>query len=73
MMEDIKVFEDRESQVRSYCRKFPFVFDKALNDLLITESGEEYIDLNGSNISEILKLGFSRFLFAIISIILQPA
>ena len=49
MMEDIKVFEDRESQVRSYCRKFPFVFDKALNDLLITESGEEYIDFfNGA-------------------------
>ena len=49
MMEDIKVFEDRESQVRSYCRKFPFVFDKALNDLLITENGEEYIDFfNGA-------------------------
>ena len=34
---------------------------------------EETTDLKGSNISVILKLGFCCFLFAIISIILQPA
>lgn len=39
-----EVFEERESQVRSYCRKYPAVFDKALNAELYTEEGEGYID-----------------------------
>ena len=39
-----EVFEERESQVRSYCRKYPAVFDKALNAELYTEEGERYID-----------------------------
>lgn len=38
------VFERRESNVRSYCRSFPIVFDKAQNATLISEEGVEYID-----------------------------
>lgn len=45
----IETFEKRESQVRSYCRKFPFVFEKAKNSELFTAEGERYIDfLNGA-------------------------
>lgn len=45
----IETFEKRESQVRSYCRKFPFVFEKAKNSELFTAKGERYIDfLNGA-------------------------
>ena len=45
----IETFEKRESQVRSYCRKFPFVFAKAKNSELFTVEGERYIDfLNGA-------------------------
>lgn len=48
-MIDTKVFEQRESQVRSYCRKFPFVFEKAMNAELFTVDGEKYIDFfNGA-------------------------
>lgn len=48
-MVNTKVFEQRESQVRSYCRKFPFVFEKAKNAELFTADGERYIDFfNGA-------------------------
>ena len=48
-MVDTKVFEQRESQVRSYCRKFPFVFEKAKNAELFTADGDTYIDFfNGA-------------------------
>lgn len=38
------VFEKIESNVRSYCRKYPTVFQKAYNAELFSKSGERYID-----------------------------
>ncbi len=37
-------FEQLESNVRSYCRSFPIVFESAKNALMVAESGAEYID-----------------------------
>jgi len=39
-----EVFNDYESQVRSYCRSFPVVFNKAKGSILTDESGRDYID-----------------------------
>ena len=39
-----EIFEERESQVRSYCRKYPALFNKAKNAELYTEEGERYVD-----------------------------
>ncbi len=38
------VFETNESEVRSYCRKFPTVFCKAKNAILTDTEGRKYID-----------------------------
>lgn len=38
------IFEDVESQVRSYCRKFPVEFSKARNSELFAKDGTRYID-----------------------------
>jgi diaminobutyrate-2-oxoglutarate transaminase len=38
------VFEEFESNVRSYCRKYPVIFSKAKGSLLIDQNGIEYID-----------------------------
>jgi diaminobutyrate-2-oxoglutarate transaminase len=38
------VFEERESNVRIYCRNFPAVFHRAKGSILYSESGIEYID-----------------------------
>ncbi|ADM70127.1 Diaminobutyrate--2-oxoglutarate transaminase [Paenibacillus polymyxa E681] len=40
----MNTFEALESNVRSYCRSFPVVFNKAKNDVLYTEAGKGYID-----------------------------
>lgn len=40
----MKVFEQLESEVRSYCRSFPTVFASAEGHLLRDEAGKEYID-----------------------------
>nr|WP_293948704.1 diaminobutyrate--2-oxoglutarate transaminase [Sneathiella sp.] len=40
----ISIFERRESQVQSYARSFPVVFDKAQGATLTDEDGKEYID-----------------------------
>ena len=40
----MKVFEQLESEVRSYCRSFPTVFTSAEGHLLRDEAGREYID-----------------------------
>ena len=40
----MEVFEQLESEVRSYCRAFPTVFTSAREHLLWDESGREYID-----------------------------
>ena len=39
-----EVFESVESEVRSYCRKYPVVFDNAKNDKLFAVDGTAYID-----------------------------
>ena len=39
-----KIFSQFESQVRSYCRKFPVEFSKARNSELFTNDGTRYID-----------------------------
>ncbi|MCI2058736.1 MAG: aspartate aminotransferase family protein [Oscillibacter sp.] len=41
---DQKIFTTYESEVRSYCRKFPTVFTKAKNATLTDEDGRDYID-----------------------------
>ncbi|AUI88008.1 diaminobutyrate--2-oxoglutarate transaminase [Vibrio azureus] len=38
------IFNQRESQVRSYCNSFPVVFTKAKGCWLETEAGEKYLD-----------------------------
>ncbi len=40
----LQVFEDHESQVRSYVRAFPALFDRAKGSHLLTEQGEVYLD-----------------------------
>ena len=39
-----ELFESHESQVRSYCRKYPVVFAEAKNAELYDEDGKRYID-----------------------------
>jgi diaminobutyrate-2-oxoglutarate transaminase len=41
---DMKVFNDMESEVRSYCRSFRTVFTKAKNAKLWDQHGKSYID-----------------------------
>jgi diaminobutyrate-2-oxoglutarate transaminase len=38
------IFEDRESEVRSYCRIWPKVFDRAVGSWLYDEDGRAYLD-----------------------------
>jgi diaminobutyrate-2-oxoglutarate transaminase len=38
------IFADRESAVRSYCRSWPVVFDKAAGSWLYDENGRGYLD-----------------------------
>lgn len=38
------IFEEHESVVRSYCRKYPVVFSSAKNAEMFDEDGERYID-----------------------------
>lgn len=40
----MKVFEQHESEVRSYCRSFTTVFNKATNAVLRDKAGNTYID-----------------------------
>jgi diaminobutyrate-2-oxoglutarate transaminase len=40
----METFERLESEVRSYCRHFPRVFEKAIDSRLIAEDGREYVD-----------------------------
>ncbi|MFH9227994.1 diaminobutyrate--2-oxoglutarate transaminase [Streptomyces lydicus] len=41
---DLSVFETVESEVRSYCRGWPTVFDRAQGSRLIDEDGHTYLD-----------------------------
>ncbi len=48
-MEKRKIFEEYESNVRSYCRNFPAVFSKAKGSTIVDENGDEYLDFfNGA-------------------------
>jgi diaminobutyrate-2-oxoglutarate transaminase len=40
----IDIFAMVESNVRSYCRKFPVVFATAKNAIIVDESGRQYVD-----------------------------
>lgn len=40
----MKVFEQNESNVRSYCRSFSAIFNHAKESYVYSDSGEEYID-----------------------------
>ena len=42
--EGLKVFKERESEVRSYSRSFPTVFDHARGSIIHDESNNRYID-----------------------------
>ena len=44
MEEKMNIFEQRESEVRSYCRSFPTMFSKAKNSTLYSVDGTEYLD-----------------------------
>jgi diaminobutyrate-2-oxoglutarate transaminase len=41
----LAVFERHESNVRSYCRDFPVVFERAAGHHLWDTSGRRYVDL----------------------------
>ena len=41
---DTDIFESHESEVMSYARSFPVVFDQAKGSYLYDENGKEYID-----------------------------
>ncbi len=40
----MSIFEQRESEIRAYCRAYPAVFDTASNARIRDEEGNEYID-----------------------------
>ncbi|MGV8842035.1 MAG: diaminobutyrate--2-oxoglutarate transaminase [Pseudomonas sp.] len=40
----MNIFEQKESNVRSYCRSFPVVFNQARGAELVTSEGKHYID-----------------------------
>lgn len=40
----MSIFDQRESDIRAYCRVYPVVFDKASNARQTDEDGKEYID-----------------------------
>lgn len=42
------IFEKFESEVRSYCRRFPTIFDKARNSILVDTHGRVFIDFLNS-------------------------
>ena len=38
------IFDEFESAVQSYARSFPCIFNRAKNELLYDEAGNEYLD-----------------------------
>ena len=43
-MNGVDIFDNYESEVRSYCRSFPAVFTTAKGSIMRSEDGKEYID-----------------------------
>jgi diaminobutyrate-2-oxoglutarate transaminase len=43
-MTDLNIFEAQESEVRSYCRSWPTVFDHAQGSYIYAEDGRRYLD-----------------------------
>jgi diaminobutyrate-2-oxoglutarate transaminase len=41
---NVGIFAERESEVRSYCRKWPVIFDRAAGSWLYDDSGRPYLD-----------------------------
>jgi diaminobutyrate-2-oxoglutarate transaminase len=67
----VGIFEQRESQVRSYCRKWPTVFDRAAGSWLYDEHGRGYLDffsgagaLNYGHNNPVLKRALIEYLDA---------
>ena len=63
------IFEERESEVRSYCRKWPVVFDRAVGAWLYEENGRPYLDffsgagaLNYGHNNPVLKAALLEYL-----------
>jgi diaminobutyrate-2-oxoglutarate transaminase len=44
MSNSLNIFTQKESNVRSYCRSFPELFDRAKGSTIYSESGKEYLD-----------------------------
>ena len=40
----MSIYDEMESEVRSYCRKFPVEFERATNAILVDSEGKKYID-----------------------------
>jgi diaminobutyrate-2-oxoglutarate transaminase len=67
----VNVFETTESEVRSYCRSWPVVFDRAVGAHLYDESGREYLDffagagaLNYGHNNPVLKQAVIEYMMA---------
>jgi diaminobutyrate-2-oxoglutarate transaminase len=67
----MNIFQRRESEVRSYIRSFPVLFEKATGAKLIDREGQEYIDffagagaLNYGHNPGVLKQALIRYLEA---------
>ena len=65
----MSIFEELESNVRSYCRSFPTVFHRAKGAIVYSESGKEYIDflagagaLNYGHNNDYIKRQMMRYL-----------
>ena len=65
----MEIFEVRESEVRSYCRKWPVVFDRAVGAWLYDENGRPYLDffsgagtLNYGHNNPVLKAALLEYL-----------
>ena len=43
-MDDVSVFHDHESSVRSYCRSFPVLLGRALDSTVFDLAGKDYVD-----------------------------
>ena len=40
----MKIFEEIESEVQSYARNFPRIFDRAQGEYIYDEEGNQYLD-----------------------------